>query len=48
MTEANSSQWFWGADDSMWAHLRGVRHMIGLKNGMRNVNDIVGESIMIL
>lgn len=41
-------EWFWGADDSMWAHLRGVRHMIGLKNGMRNVNDVVGESIMIL
>ncbi|KAM0287022.1 hypothetical protein ACHAQH_000707 [Verticillium albo-atrum] len=41
-------EWFWGADDSMWAHLRGMKHMINLRSGLRGINDIVGESIIIL
>ncbi|KAG7139726.1 hypothetical protein HYQ45_003406 [Verticillium longisporum] len=41
-------EWFWGADDSMWAHLRGMKHMINLRSGLRGIKDIVGESIIIL
>ncbi|KAF9876967.1 hypothetical protein CkaCkLH20_05813 [Colletotrichum karsti] len=41
-------EWFWGADESMFAHMRGIKRMIGLRNGMRGLKDIVGESIMIL
>ncbi|TKW57847.1 hypothetical protein CTA1_9831 [Colletotrichum tanaceti] len=40
--------WFWGADESMFAHMRGIKHMIKLKKGMRGLGDIVGESILIL
>ncbi|CRK24377.1 hypothetical protein BN1708_013936 [Verticillium longisporum] len=36
-------EWFWGADDSMWAHLRGMKHMINLRSGLRGIKDIVGE-----
>lgn len=32
----------------MWAHLRGVKYMIRLLGGMRNVDDPVGESIIML
>ncbi|TQN63821.1 hypothetical protein CSHISOI_11596, partial [Colletotrichum shisoi] len=42
------SIWFWGADESMFAHMRGIKRMIKLKKGMRGLGDIVGESIMIL
>ncbi|KAM0335529.1 hypothetical protein ACHAQA_000577 [Verticillium albo-atrum] len=41
-------EWFWGSDESMWAHLRGMKHMINLRSGLRGINDIVGESIIIL
>ncbi|KAF4878884.1 hypothetical protein CGCSCA1_v001451 [Colletotrichum siamense] len=41
-------EWFWGADESMFAHMRGIKRMIKLRNGMRGLKDIVGESIMIL
>ncbi|TDZ34488.1 hypothetical protein C8035_v010631 [Colletotrichum spinosum] len=41
-------EWFWGADESMFAHMRGIKRMIKLRNGMRGLGDVVGESIMIL
>ncbi|KAK2034100.1 hypothetical protein LX32DRAFT_579941 [Colletotrichum zoysiae] len=41
-------EWFWGADESMFAHMRGIKRMIKLRKGMRGLGDIVGESIMIL
>ncbi|KAF6823639.1 Zn(2)-C6 fungal-type DNA-binding domain protein [Colletotrichum plurivorum] len=41
-------EWFWGADESMFAHMRGIKRMIKLRGGMRGLGDIVGESIMIL
>ncbi|KAJ0329838.1 hypothetical protein COL5a_003663 [Colletotrichum fioriniae] len=41
-------EWFWGADESMFAHMRGIKRMIKLRKGMRGLKDIVGESIIIL
>ncbi|KAL0934716.1 Zn(2)-C6 fungal-type DNA-binding domain protein [Colletotrichum truncatum] len=41
-------EWFWGADDSMFAHMRGIKRMINLRNGMRGLGDVVGESIIVL
>ncbi|KAK1623989.1 hypothetical protein BDP81DRAFT_330994 [Colletotrichum phormii] len=41
-------EWFWGADESMFAHMRGIKRMIKLRKGMRGLGDIVGESILIL
>ncbi|KAK2017237.1 hypothetical protein LZ32DRAFT_600841 [Colletotrichum eremochloae] len=41
-------EWFWGADESMFAHMKGIKRMIKLRKGMRGLGDIVGESIMIL
>ncbi|KAK1725434.1 uncharacterized protein BDZ83DRAFT_719155 [Colletotrichum acutatum] len=41
-------EWFWGADESMFAHMRGIKRMIKLRKGMRGLRDIVGESIIIL
>ncbi|KAK1993547.1 hypothetical protein LX36DRAFT_693642 [Colletotrichum falcatum] len=41
-------EWFWGADESMFAHMRGIKRMIELRKGMRGLGDVVGESIMIL
>ncbi|GKT75110.1 zn(2)-C6 fungal-type DNA-binding domain protein [Colletotrichum tofieldiae] len=41
-------EWFWGADESMFAHMRGIKRMIKIRKGMRGLGDIVGESIMIL
>ncbi|KZL80181.1 hypothetical protein CI238_08345 [Colletotrichum incanum] len=41
-------EWFWGADESMFAHMRGIKRMIKLRKGIRGLGDIVGESIMIL
>ncbi|KAK2052625.1 hypothetical protein LY76DRAFT_670196 [Colletotrichum caudatum] len=28
-------EWFWGADESMFAHMRGIKRMIELRKGMR-------------
>ncbi|OLN92824.1 hypothetical protein CCHL11_06700 [Colletotrichum chlorophyti] len=41
-------EWFWGGDESMFAHMRGIKRMIRLRKGMRGLGDIVGESIIIL
>ncbi|KAK2040191.1 hypothetical protein LZ31DRAFT_568854 [Colletotrichum somersetense] len=36
------------ADESMFAHMRGIKRMIELRKGMRGLGDIAGKSIMIL
>ncbi|KAK1500613.1 hypothetical protein CTAM01_06548 [Colletotrichum tamarilloi] len=41
-------EWFWGADESMFAHMRGIKRMIKLRKGMRGLRDVVGESVIIL
>lgn len=41
-------QWFWGSDDSMRAHIRGIREMIRLAGGLNAFKDPVIAGIVIL
>lgn len=41
-------EWFWGSDESMRAHVRGIREMIRLGGGLRAFRDPVILGIVVL
>lgn len=41
-------EWFWGSDESMRAHVRGIREMIRLGGGLRAFQDPVILGIVVL
>jgi hypothetical protein len=41
-------QWFWGTDEIMRAHTRGIKELVRICGGLRGLNDVVGEAITIL
>lgn len=41
-------EWFWGSDESMRAHIRGIREMIRLAGGLKAFQDPVILAIIVL
>lgn len=41
-------EWFWGSDDSMRAHVRGIREMISIAGGLEAFHDPVIFGVVIL
>lgn len=43
-----SPQWFWGTEESMRAHHRGIKELLRLCGGISGLIDPVHSSIMLL
>lgn len=42
------SQWFWGAEVSLWAHMKGLKQMIKLRGGFEGMRDPLLVQVLIL
>lgn len=41
-------QWYWGDDDSMWTHMRGIRDLVRSRGGFGALNDPMFVFVIIL
>ncbi|KAK3323051.1 hypothetical protein B0H66DRAFT_219062 [Apodospora peruviana] len=41
-------EWFWGADDSMWAHLRGLKELVNMRGGPAAIHDPLFATVLML
>ncbi|KAK0631145.1 hypothetical protein B0T17DRAFT_599198 [Bombardia bombarda] len=41
-------EWFWGSDDSMWAHLRGLKDLVNTRGGLQKLGDPLFAAVVTL